>query len=459
MSFCKTNHTQLLYPACSMFFYYTRLFEINARVIPAIGFFCPGGHCVIVSMKPQATPVAKVVNPLGTVVTIHSDTETEQEEFEEPVIHENCDEALFRPILVSKATRHTEGKPHTSPIDPILVRSLDGNTEVTVKLLNKSKNVPFGNSTNRKSKHISEEVNISSTEQKNSNRNTIFNEKEETKKDDGGSIEIRDKAYSFHGISERHDTLSLESNEFPSFPVPPEDLDYGLALDENKHDFDFAYLDNKNEEMELKTDMFEDATDCYDDIYINMKKEIAERNEENLSEEKITPSKPRKPKTKLGVRIPNKHFPIKNEEVDLLMPKRSWSAVAAAKPKEKVVDISEKENCDLLDLSEEKGMKKSFNSNIKNVKLIHIEKPADEDAAIEIIEPALPEFKKNNWYTNALDKSSDEEKLVDLSGETTESDDSGKLPVSTTIANEFISQDIVPIVTKASKKKSKKKRK
>lgn len=109
-------------------------FLLCNSVIPAIGFFCSGGHCVIVSMKPTAT-VAKVVNPLGTVVTVQSDDDTE-EVVEDAVIHENCDEALFRPVVAPKAIFYSETKPKPCPPDHILTKSLEANTEVAVKIIN-----------------------------------------------------------------------------------------------------------------------------------------------------------------------------------------------------------------------------------------------------------------------------------------------------------------------------------
>lgn len=66
---------------------------------------------MIVTMKQhQAAPpaVVKVVNPLGTVVTLHSsesDTPADSS-IEDAVIHENCDETLFRPVVVPKMTRN-----------------------------------------------------------------------------------------------------------------------------------------------------------------------------------------------------------------------------------------------------------------------------------------------------------------------------------------------------------------
>lgn len=55
---------------------------------------------MLVSVKHNAHIVAKVVNPLGTVVTIPNDEqEPSEEQPDEVVIHENCDEALFRPVV------------------------------------------------------------------------------------------------------------------------------------------------------------------------------------------------------------------------------------------------------------------------------------------------------------------------------------------------------------------------
>lgn len=75
-----------------------------AAVTPAVGFFCSGGRCVLVSVKHNAHIVAKVVNPLGTVVTLPSDPGTTVATAtvtcdDEVIIHENCDESLFRPVM------------------------------------------------------------------------------------------------------------------------------------------------------------------------------------------------------------------------------------------------------------------------------------------------------------------------------------------------------------------------
>lgn len=67
---------------------------------------------MIVTMKQhQAAPpaVVKVVNPLGTVVTLLHSSESDtpaDSSTEDAVIHENCDETLFRPVVVPKMTRN-----------------------------------------------------------------------------------------------------------------------------------------------------------------------------------------------------------------------------------------------------------------------------------------------------------------------------------------------------------------
>lgn len=107
-------------------------------------------------MKQTAT-VAKVVNPLGTVVTIQSDEEaTESDVLEDAIIHENCDEALFRPVVAPKAIFYSETKPKNCSSDHILTKSLDSNTEVTVKIINHERkgDNKIKEKNNKTSKHI-----------------------------------------------------------------------------------------------------------------------------------------------------------------------------------------------------------------------------------------------------------------------------------------------------------------
>ncbi|CAG9856672.1 unnamed protein product [Phyllotreta striolata] len=102
--------------------------DLADAMLESPGIRDTGGRCVIVQMKPA---VAKVVNPLGTVVNVHSDDD-EPEPFEEPVrIHENRDETLFRPVVAPKAHHHS---PYVANI---LTKSLETATEVAVNILNK----------------------------------------------------------------------------------------------------------------------------------------------------------------------------------------------------------------------------------------------------------------------------------------------------------------------------------
>ncbi|KAL1505720.1 hypothetical protein ABEB36_005219 [Hypothenemus hampei] len=104
-----------------------------------------GGRCVLVSVKSSPTQprraaitpssIAKVVNPLGTVVTVHSDDETETAIAEEIVIYENCDEQLFRPLVTAKNIPYTSSKADGSNI---MMQSLRKDTNVTVRVLNKN---------------------------------------------------------------------------------------------------------------------------------------------------------------------------------------------------------------------------------------------------------------------------------------------------------------------------------
>lgn len=108
---------------------------------------------MIVSVKPalmhhHSNKVANVVNPLGTVVTVQSDEDDSNNEKqmsiddENVIIHENCDEALFRPVVAPKAIFYSGNNKTktTSPPEHILTKSLEANTEVAVRILCKENN-------------------------------------------------------------------------------------------------------------------------------------------------------------------------------------------------------------------------------------------------------------------------------------------------------------------------------
>ncbi|XP_066246460.1 breast carcinoma-amplified sequence 3 homolog [Euwallacea similis] len=110
-----------------------------------------GGRCVLVSMKSSPnpprrataapSPIAKVVNPLGTVVTVYSDEDEEIPPHEDIVIYENCDETLFRPLVTPKSVSYVR----SSKADGnIMMQSLKGDTNVTVRVLDKSEGMVKG---------------------------------------------------------------------------------------------------------------------------------------------------------------------------------------------------------------------------------------------------------------------------------------------------------------------------
>uniref|UniRef100_A0AAR5PV04 BCAS3 WD40 domain-containing protein n=1 Tax=Dendroctonus ponderosae TaxID=77166 RepID=A0AAR5PV04_DENPD len=119
--------------------------DLADAMIESPGARDAGGRCVIVSVKappmlPQRastapSPIAKVVNPLGTVVTVHSDEECEVVVPEEIVIYENCDETLFRPMVTPKTVNCKSSKADGGNL---MTQSLKGDTNVTVRLLDKA---------------------------------------------------------------------------------------------------------------------------------------------------------------------------------------------------------------------------------------------------------------------------------------------------------------------------------
>lgn len=240
----------------------------KSPVIPAIGFFCSGGHCVIVSMKQYGGSVAKVVNPLGTVVTVNLNHDVEykkpqQQQQEEVVIHENCDEALFRPVIASKSLHYTDNRKKSSLIDDgnICTKNLKSTTQFTYKITEPSvKNKKVKNEKNHKLELINNKrcVNVDVDEAK-----PIY-------------------------VTE---------------PLPP----------------------------------LEDFIDAAEPS-IKEQQQHSSSEENVVIEEKIVPKKTRKPKAKLGVRIP------KDEPSPLLPPSspppviKSWSSIVSSptviKPKE-----------------------------------------------------------------------------------------------------------------------------
>lgn len=474
----------------------------SISVIPASGFFCSGGRCVIVSMKP--TVVAKVVNPLGTVVTVQSDDETELEVSEDAVIHENCDEALFRPVIASKNIHYAELRTKPQRSDEIFTKSLESTTEVAVKILNKKEPVKIN--TRNKIQDISSSVNKKTKtresppkqkdtklKDKSTKLDKINNEKENNKRTNtaliGDSNLLCDISDPYNDITDS--VKKSESNE-------DDPILLGNAIKSSKDDFNFYLPPLENDdffslENISKGDNFEDARDCTNETFnkenkefLCSKKEMQENSlifasEEQPFEEKSLIKKIRKPKTKLGVKIgsvnkENVENTLNTSSLDkeTTMPssKRSWSSIAASKPAEKsLIDSTEKEKEDSLDLPTIESVenftvtlpKQNYTSCIIMNDLIDINTPQeDKGEALEI----LPSDSDYTGEDLNLLKISDDEKIDTGSSPaetTTESDDSSKLPKDLAISNgDDDNPSLIKVsqpASKSSKRKLKKKRK
>lgn len=412
-------------------------------------------------MKPA---VAKVVNPLGTVVNVHSDDDNDIEPIEEDVIHENCDEALFRPVVASKTIAyHNKVKRYG---DDIITKSLEGTTEVTVKVLKKS----FAKDKQPRSRECSPtklknpaENEYSSKLPKQSNRsgsNKKTGSINVLKQNDTPLIST--KVHTLKGSFIEIDPIDVVDTSFT------QNKDIVLDLPQPHDNEDFFSLENIT-----RLDTFEDALECEaNSIAVSRKNKqvnsIKERvyDEEDVTEEKIVSKKTRKPKTKLGVKIVNINTEnIKTEKslddwsaaVTLsTLPKRSWSSIAAAKSNEKsLVDSFEKEKhrdpspiefCDDFTVSLQR--KTCFTSDLIDINTPQEEKPDKKEVEKDVVDISS----ESNFLK--IDKSSDDEKGDSSSqAEITESDDSGKIPN----VSEELTESKIATTTKSSRKKKKRK--
>lgn len=460
-------------------------------------------------MKPHTSAtVAKVVNPLGTVVTVQSDEEAEVVDVsDDVVILENCDEALFRPVVTPKPLHYTE-RPRTHSPDKIITKNLESNTEVTVKILTKKDKLadapkPIKKPRSRESspkapvskkaeKHTSNKINkelrqnVVKTEETVELPRAEAKAKVETKPKE----EIRPPKPDFKPkldakfISDFSDPLELPDtpNEVkPSeelFDIPmPKPLDCNL-FDDIILDT-MMNLDTKLPQQEKSSDdVFEDIVESAS--FKNNKESRSKREEkvevmtmdDSVSEERSFSKKPRKPKAKLGVKIAtvnkeNIEKTLDDCTTDITLappPKRSWSSIASSKPAESdkvLIDTTEKEkNLDFVEHFSVTLPQKSYSSSVTNDDLINIDTPQEEQ-----VEASESMNNSANSDDNLLkiDKSSDDEKPDTGSSpnETTESDDSGKLQPE----NDPNADDDVAVLksnapmSKASKRKLKKKRK
>lgn len=372
-------------------------------------------------MKHHSTSVAKVVNPLGTVVTVQSDDETGTEATEDVVIHENCDEALFRPVVAPKTLVYSDHRPTNIP-DNIYTKNLKLTTEINYKVKD-SKQKP---------------VEVRPIKPKKSKTKIVVTEP------DKPFPNFVDKFASDHSkkgvVTETLNLITQQEDEVfkPDSSPSLDDFDFSKHNEElEKIVSDIRQLPPLTDSITKLDKIFDPDDDCSklsklkNDIQQVTERETISSSEENVVEEKPITKKPRKPKSKLGVRISNvnkeneENLSRKKTEVSCEItlptpPKRSWSSIAASKPKEPEKTEVETE---------------TFTIDIPSQKhdLIELDDELDK-LKCEMLEPAkvfeTDEVKVATEDFNLLkvDKSSDDEKISSSQTETTESDDSSKVP-------------------------------
>lgn len=395
---------------------------------------------MIVSLKNQqhSASVAKVVNPLGTVVTVRTDDEDDGAELrsEDLVIHENCDEALFRPVVGSKSLHYAERsgvKGARLITDTICTKSLDSSTEVRFKIENK------GDLDGKNGK----------------NKKTLGPKCDKTWQHNKTNSDILSSLNSIDTSSKSKNAVKMPITDLTDVKEP-----FGDEVD----NFLLTKMDIEQTEHKesVKLDLFEDAQVLCAGIVeekptqqgklnrvlrkneklLLVERETHSSSEENIMEEFII-RKPRRPRLKLGVRIPltNKENEEKtNQDTECSQeitfpapPKKSWSSIAATKPKDLFKSDYETEEPPKPELlsddvwCDSKEMKLSF-KDIDGVK---------------------------------IEKSSDDEKV---SSSQTESDDSAKVHAATAADAEDDARQVTAESdsvgqTKSGKKKSKKKKK
>ncbi|KAK5643923.1 hypothetical protein RI129_007768 [Pyrocoelia pectoralis] len=473
-----------------------------------------GGRCVIVSMKPHTTSVAKVVNPLGTVVTIHSDEDTVIEDVEDAVIHENCDEALFRPVVTPKSHLFTESKmlnANKSISNKCTLENVKDNDKQTKKIntslshmktkietdVNKmllKNNRLEHKSTSQSDVKIEKNVDVTVTQKKTKPKSKQI---------------VGDKNIDKEKILEPNTKQNLEpivqNGDSQTMPVlktlisTPDLVDnvstfnFPIAIKPKHHDdlnehekFAFTPLFNKNDPV--KEDRFEDArsenTELCPTFIMDSQKEnklpkTTKHNREieevtlSSEEEKNATKKIRKPKAKLGVRL-SKSKEVEKEietsvEITLPPPKKTWSSIVSSKPPTEselklpppILDLP---NCGETDQAEQEDMPKKSYSTAAKQHLFEID-PNEDTCNSEVL---LPErVYKQLEDTSVIDDckhevKSDDEKQDNCGSqnETTESDDSSKVIAMDTEEDSCQPETAKDTSTsdKSIKKKSKKKK-
>ncbi|XP_022914500.2 breast carcinoma-amplified sequence 3 homolog isoform X1 [Onthophagus taurus] len=285
--------------------------------------------------------VVKVVNPLGTVVTVPDQDSELILETQEEVIHENCDEALFRPVVASKAVVFAEPK------------------NVQTKISYSSLHInPDKDKVSRKDNLIDlSYFKPPSSFKRNDNIKKIENEFSEV---DSGR---------FDPNPVNSDSKQVKVDSICDIS----DADILVSFDEDR-DGDVFKPDTEREEEALIEFLKKSENDINEgnEQDSNLTQDTKDVAFSSSEEERIVPKKSRKPKTKLGVRITNLNKPIEAPTplliVDDVQPKRSWSNVAATS---KIEAEEDEETTINEDINTEKG------------EFLKINKSSDEEEKVD----------------------------------------------------------------------------
>ncbi|XP_031358137.1 breast carcinoma-amplified sequence 3 homolog [Photinus pyralis] len=452
-----------------------------------------GGRCVIVSMKPHTASVAKVVNPLGTVVTIHSDDDPVVEDVEDAVIHENCDEALFRRVVAPKSHLFNETKTlhaNKSISNKCMLENKDSDKQtkkmslscLKAKVETDLNKIPVKNNRLEHKNASQNEVKVEKTV------DVIITQKKKSKS------KLRDRSCEKEKVVESNTKHNLDpilhngdSQGMPdlktlistpdlvdsvttfNFPIP---IKPKLYDDSNEHEkFTFSPIFNKSDSVkeekfeDVKSENAEVSTDVMDLQKENKIPKTGKQNREieevtlSSEEEKSSTKKVRKPKAKLGVRLSKSKELEKEVEAfaDITVPaKKSWSSIVSSKPAElelppPILDLPTSEKIE--EVAQEDLPKKSYSTAAKQL-LFEID-PNEDMCNSDVLQP-------ERVYKDTEDPKQESKSDENSSqNEATESDDS----ISKVVAMDTEEDSCQPVIMKDTsasdksiKKKSKKKK-
>lgn len=332
---------------------------------------------MIVSVKQHTTGgVAKVVNPLGTVVTLlQSDDDDCQEadrQSEDVVIHENCDEALFRPVVASKTLCvFSEPKIVTNSLPDTQTAIVETPSLVSTGPKNYA-NKSRSNLTNIRNKStFNEEESLNSNKNhktktpKKAEKAKSLPQKEvvfdyDSNKSKASKTETLDGALLHQLDSFIDHSIPSHENDFTFEPTSKtkSDVDGSKTKSNEWNEMSYEYTFDENEKQLLSKELF----DIENSIKLNYEQYNKMATDEKNDEKQMT-KRTRKPKTKLGVRLgktiepfdvtkSDEEQPIEKIVVTLPPPsspspplcppppttKKSWSSIAAQKPADGVVE-------------------------------------------------------------------------------------------------------------------------